>query len=67
VRKFAADCVVTTNPQTFNHGLGSNDVTVAVWESNALVYPDISKGAGTVIVDWGSAPTAAQYRVVVHV
>jgi hypothetical protein len=68
VRKFAADCVVTTNPQTFTHGLGTNDVTVAVWDVAAgeLVYPDITKGAGTVIVDWGSAPTAGQYRVIVH-
>jgi hypothetical protein len=66
VRKYAADCVVTTNPQTFTHGLGTNDVTVSVWEGNNQVYPDVSKGSGTVIVDWGSAPTAAQYRVVVH-
>lgn len=68
VKKFAADCVVTTNPQTFTHGLGSNDVTVAVWEvaTNSLVFPDVTKGSGTVIVDWGAAPTAAQYRVVIH-
>jgi hypothetical protein len=66
VRKFAADCVATTNPQTFTHGLGTNDVTVSVWESNNQVYPDISKGSGTVTVDWGAAPSAAQYRVVIH-
>jgi phage-related tail fiber protein len=67
VRKYAADCVVTTNPQTFTHGLGSDDVDVTVWESGAKVFPDITKGSGTVIVDWGSAPTAAQYRVVVKI
>lgn len=66
VKKYAADCAATTNPQTFTHGLGTNDVTVAVWASNELVYPDITKGSGTVIVDWGSAPAAADYRVVVH-
>jgi hypothetical protein len=68
VTKFAADCVVTTNPQTFTHNLGTNDVTVAVWDVAAgeLVYPDVTKGSGTVVVDWGSAPTAAQYRVVIH-
>jgi hypothetical protein len=68
VKKFAADCVVTTNPQTFTHGLGTNDITVAVWEvaTSSLVYPDVTKGAGTIIVDWGAAPTAAQYRVVAH-
>lgn len=66
VKKFAADCVVTTNPQTFTHGLGTNDVTVDVWESDERVFPDITKGAGTVIVDWGGAPTSAQYRVVIH-
>lgn len=63
-RKFAADCVATTNPQTFTHNLGS-DVVVDVWESGELVNPDITKAANTVTIDWGSAPTAAQYRVVV--
>jgi hypothetical protein len=68
VRKFAADCVATTNPQTFTHLLATNDVEVHVWETatNTKVYPDITKGAGTVIIDWGAAPTAAQYRVVIQ-
>lgn len=66
VRKYAADCAATTNPQTFTHSLGTNDVEVTVWETNNKVYPDITKGSGTVIVDWGSAPTAAQYRVVIQ-
>jgi len=67
-RKYASDCVVTTNPQTFTHGLGTNDIQVEVWEVATLtkVFPDVTKGSGTVIVDWGSAPTAAQYRVVVQ-
>ncbi len=68
VRKYAADCAATTNPQTFTHALGTNDLTVAVWDvaANELVFPDITKGSGTVIVDWGAAPTAAQYRVIIH-
>lgn len=66
VRKFAANAVVTTNPQTFTHGLGTDDITVAVWEGNEQVYPGVTKGSGTVIIDWGGAPTAGQYRVVVH-
>lgn len=68
VRKFAANCVVTTNPQTFPHLLGTDDITVQVWDTAAseLVFPGITKGSGTVIIDWGSAPTAGQYRVVVH-
>ena len=66
VRKYAANCVVTTNPQTFTHGLGTDDVEVTVFEGNEIVYPDVSKGSGTVIVEWGGAPTAAQYRVVVQ-
>lgn len=64
VRKFAANCVVTTNPQTFAHGLGTADVQVAVYESGSLVYPDVTIDSTNVTVDWGSAPTAAQYRVV---
>jgi phage-related tail fiber protein len=66
-RKFAADCVVTTNPQTFTHGLGT-DITVEVWEGLERVLPDVTKAStsgGQVTVDWGGAPTAAQYRVVV--
>lgn len=66
VRKYAADCAASTNPQTFTHSLGTNDVSVSVWETNEQVYPDVTKGSGTVIVDWGGAPTAAQYRVVVQ-
>lgn len=65
-RKYAADCAATTNPQTFTHLLGTNDVEVNVWESNEKIYPDITKGSGTVIVDFGSAPTAGQYRVVIQ-
>lgn len=68
VRKYAADCAATTNPQTFTHALGT-DITVQVWESNELVHADVTKAAtsgGQVTVDWGSAPTAAQYRVIVH-
>lgn len=66
-RKYAADCAVTTNPQTFTHGLGL-DVEVAVWESNERVYPDITRNntsGGQAIIDFGSAPTAAQYRIIV--
>lgn len=68
VKKYAADCAATTNPQTFTHSLGTNDITVSVWAASGseLVYPDITKGSGTVVVDWGSAPAAADYRVVVH-
>ena len=68
VRKYAADCAATTNPQTFTHGLGS-DITCDVWEGTERVFPDVTKAAtsgGQITVDWGSAPTAAQYRVVVH-
>lgn len=66
-RKFAADCAATTNPQTFTHGLGT-DIQVEVWEGTEKVLPDVTKAAtsgGQVTIDWGGAPTAAQYRVVV--
>lgn len=66
VRKYAANCVATTNPQNFAHGLGTADLTVAVYESGVLVYPDVSVSATNVTVDWGTAPTAGQYRVVAH-
>lgn len=65
--KYAANCVVTTNPQTFTHGLGTDDIQVEVYDVAAgeKVFPGVTKGSGTVIIDWGSAPTAGQYRVIV--
>lgn len=69
-RKYAADCVVTANPQVFTHGLGTDDIVVAVKETatGAIVYPDVVlppiAAAGTFSVDWGGAPTAGQYRVI---
>lgn len=68
VRKFAQDCVATTDPQTFTDALGT-DKQVQVWESNELVYPDITQAAtsgGQTTVAWGSAPTTGQYRVKVQ-
>lgn len=70
VRKYAADCAATTNPQTFTHSLNSNDVIVEVREvsSGALVFADVSvSSVNAISVNFGGAPTAAQYRVVVHV
>lgn len=62
-RSYQADCAATTNPQTFTHGLGKRPV-VEVVEGTEKVYPDITVTATDITVDWGSAPTAAQYRVV---
>lgn len=67
VRKGAANCVATTNPQTFAHGAGSADVIVMVKDSsNNVVYPDVVVDATNITVDWGAAPTAAEYRVLWH-
>lgn len=67
-RKFSANCVATTNPQNFTHGLGTDDVECQVWDvaSGELVWPGVTKTAGVVTVDWGGAPTAGQYRVVIQ-
>jgi hypothetical protein len=62
-RTFAANCVATTNPQTFAHGLGSADVVVQVKEGTDFVFPDVTVDATNITVDWGGAPSAAQYRV----
>lgn len=67
-RKFAADCVATTNPQTFTHSLGTKDVVVEVRRNSddVLVEADVTAAStNTVSVNFGGAPTAAQYRVVV--
>lgn len=63
-RKYAANCVVTTDPQTFPHSLGTADLNVDIYESGVKVFPDISVDSTNITVTWGSAPTAAQYRVV---
>ena len=68
VRKFAGNCAATTNPQTFTHNLGTLDVIVSVVEvsTGALVVTDITAATtNTVSVNFGGAPTSAQYRVVV--
>lgn len=65
VRKFAANCVVTTNPQSFAHGLGTADVEVQVVEvsTGKRVLADITVDSTNITVDFGGAPTAGQYRV----
>lgn len=63
-RGFAANCVATTNPQAFAHGLGSADLVVAVKEGTDLVFPDVTYDATNITIDWGGAPAAAQYRVI---
>jgi hypothetical protein len=65
-RKFAAACVATTNPQTFNHALNNADVQVTVKRvsDNQIVDADvIVTDANNISVNFGGAPTAAQYRV----
>lgn len=65
-RKYAADCAATTNPQTFTHSLGTKDVHVTIREAStdALVEADIvATSTSAITVDFGGAPTAAQYRV----
>lgn len=67
-RKFAANCVATTNPQTFTHNLNTLDVHVTVVEvssGNHMLTDVTASGVNTVSVNFGGAPTAAQYRVVV--
>jgi hypothetical protein len=68
VRKFAADCAATTNPQTFTHNLGTKDVDVTVREvaTDAILQADVTTSTTNAIsVNFGGAPTAAQYRITV--
>jgi hypothetical protein len=68
-RKSSASCVATTNPQTFAHTLGTQDVQVAVREvsTNKLVMADVTiTDTSNVSVDFGGAPTAGQYRVTIQ-
>lgn len=65
-RRFAANCVATTNPQTFNHALNNPDVIVQVTEvsTKKVVLAEVTQtDANNVSVDFGGAPTSGQYRV----
>lgn len=67
-KRYAADCAATTNPQTFTHSLGTSDVhvTVMIKSSGEVVAADwTASSTSAVSVDFGGAPTSAQYRVVV--
>lgn len=69
VRKYSANCVATTNPQTFTHGLGTLDVQVQVVEvsTGAQVLADNTRtDVNNVSINFGGAPTAGQYRVLVQ-
>lgn len=69
VRKFAADCAATTNPQTFTHNLNTRDVHVEVrrQSDHVLVEADVvCTDVNNISVNFGGAPTAAQYRVIVQ-
>jgi len=66
VRKFAANCVATTNPQSFAHSLNNADAQIQIIEvsSKKIVLGDITlTDANNVSVDFGSAPSASQYRI----
>lgn len=68
-RKFAANCVATTNPQTFTHNFNTLDVIVQVVEvagSSPTVEADVTRtGVNTISVEFGAAPSASQFRVLV--
>jgi len=64
-RKGAANCAATTNPQAFAHGAGSADVIVQVVRvsDGVVVEADVTIDSTNINVNFGGAPTAAQYRV----
>ena len=67
-KRFAADCAATTNPQTFTHGLVTSDVdvTIRIKATGEIVQAVASvSDANNISVDFGGAPTAAQYRIVI--
>jgi hypothetical protein len=64
-RIYSATSAATTNPQTFPHGLGKKpSAEVIIDATGERVMPDITVDATNVVVDWGSAPTAGEYRVI---
>lgn len=68
-RKSSFNCAATTNPQTFTHNLGTLDVQVMVREvsTGRLLWANQTVvDANNVSCDFGGAPTAGQYRVVVQ-
>jgi hypothetical protein len=67
--KYAADCAATTNPQTFAHGLGAVDLlvqTILKGSPNEIQHGDVTWDGTNIYVNWGAAPSAAEYRVIAH-
>lgn len=67
-KRYAADCAATTNPQTFTHNLGTLDIvaSVVLKSTGEIVFASVTAATtNTVSVDFGGAPTSAQYRVVI--
>lgn len=63
-RIFSANCVATTNPQTFTHGLGKKPNVMVADSAGSWAFPDVTVSTTTVVVDWGSVPAASDYTVI---
>lgn len=64
--KYAANVPATTNPSVMAHGLGTADLSITIYEISTgnVVLANPKADATNITIPWGSAPTAAQYRVV---
>lgn len=64
--KYAANVPATTNPSVMAHGLGTADLSITVYEisSGNVVLANAKADSTNITIAWGTAPTAAQYRVV---
>lgn len=67
-RKVSFDCAATTNPQTFTHNFNTKDVDVVVRDKSTdeiILCRRLPNNVNSVEVNFGGAPTAAQYRITV--
>jgi hypothetical protein len=67
-KRYAVNVPATTNPSTITHNLGTLDVIVLVYEitGGAEVDVDVQHATtNTVVLTFGTAPAASQYRCVV--
>lgn len=63
-RVFTGTAVVTTDPQTFTHGLGKIPAVMIIDSAGSITHPDVVVSTTTVVVTWGSAPAAGDYKVI---
>lgn len=66
-KKYTSTLSTSATSYSLTHGLGTADLVVAVYDTGTgeVVYADITNTSTTTTINFATAPTANQYRVVI--